>query len=578
MSFLRTICLRLFILLVFIQTNYFSFSQTTSYPIGDWVKKLSATRAPTFSGVNEIMNSLEGKDSAEVVRVFAGLEKKGDTTNHYFVARFNLAKADWYHQGKHIKEHELTSRAVTAAYETDNDSLISGISWWCGMVMYYSGQLELASMYCLNAAETDERIGRKTTAGNYALLSLVLYTTRDNEKCIYYAKKTIAAEADTAYNARHHIMDQLNTIGLCWKRIGNYDSAFYYSDSALHMSVTLGDRIWQSIISGNIGQIYYSQQKYTLAKPLLEADYRFSKGYGEFASASNSLQWVARINLIEGKKDSALMQVNEAFQLLRRDPNPNYLQNICYATADVYRAFGNNDSVYKYSQLYNHLHDSIERKASDSRLEIAQIRLDDIQNALMIKNLNKEEQAEKLKRNFILAVIVMLAVILILVLNRQRQQSNHKRQLALQEKAMAESEVAAAKEQLNLFKQNIVEKTDLIERLQEETQHKQISEEHLQIVDELSRQTILTEEDWDKFRKLFEKIYPGFFSKLKEKAPDITIAEQRMAALTRLHLTTKQMASMLGISPDSVHKTRQRLRQRLRISSDSSLEEIIVAI
>jgi len=35
---------------------------------------------------------------------------------------------------------------------------------------------------------------------------------------------------------------------------------------------------------------------------------------------------------------------------------------------------------------------------------------------------------------------------------------------------------------------------------------------------------------------------------------------------------------MLGISVDSVHKTRQRLRQRLRIDSESSLEEIMITI
>ena len=74
---------------------------------------------------------------------------------------------------------------------------------------------------------------------------------------------------------------------------------------------------------------------------------------------------------------------------------------------------------------------------------------------------------------------------------------------------------------------------------------------------------------------LFEKIYPGFFLKLKEKVTDITVAEQRMAALTRLRLTTKQMASILGISPDSVHKTRQRLRHRLNLDAEINIENFL---
>ena len=95
------------------------------------------------------------------------------------------------------------------------------------------------------------------------------------------------------------------------------------------------------------------------------------------------------------------------------------------------------------------------------------------------------------------------------------------------------------------------------------------------MIDELSSLTILTEDEWSKFKTLFEKVYPGFFLRLKGKAPDITIAEQRTAALTRLHLTSKEMAAMLGISVDSVHKAKQRLRQRLDISTELNLEQSI---
>src|SRR6185295_8907976 len=122
------------------------------------------------------------------------------------------------------------------------------------------------------------------------------------------------------------------------------------------------------------------------------------------------------------------------------------------------------------------------------------------------------------------------------------------------------------------------EKTNLIEKLESQVKGKQVTSEQHAIMAELSQQTILTEDDWHKFKALFEKIYPGFFRKLKERATDITLAEQRMAALTRLHLTTKQMSSMLGISVDSVHKTRQRLRQRLQIGTDESLEDTIVSL
>ena len=43
---------------------------------------------------------------------------------------------------------------------------------------------------------------------------------------------------------------------------------------------------------------------------------------------------------------------------------------------------------------------------------------------------------------------------------------------------------------------------------------KQLTDEQQKLANVLSHQTILTEEDWEKFKTLFEKIYPGFFLKL----------------------------------------------------------------
>jgi DNA-binding CsgD family transcriptional regulator len=60
--------------------------------------------------------------------------------------------------------------------------------------------------------------------------------------------------------------------------------------------------------------------------------------------------------------------------------------------------------------------------------------------------------------------------------------------------------------------------------------------------------------------------------------PDITVAELRMAALTRLHLDTKQMASMLGISHDSVYKIKQRLRKRLHLNDEATTETYLTKI
>jgi len=170
---------------------------------------------------------------------------------------------------------------------------------------------------------------------------------------------------------------------------------------------------------------------------------------------------------------------------------------------------------------------------------------------------------------------VILSLFALLIVNRRRLKTKMKMEKVEQEKILIEREINSARDQLKMFTENIVEKTNLIEKLESQIKDKDASSEQHAIIAALSEQTILTEEDWNKFRSLFEKIHPGFFIKLKEKFPDITLAEQRMAALTRLRLTTKQIASMLGISIDSVHKSRQRLRMRLQLGAEENLDELI---
>jgi len=336
--------------------------------------------------------------------------------------------------------------------------------------------------------------------------------------------------------------------------------------------------VWIGIVSGNIGQIFYAQGKYDTAYALLKGDYNASKAKGLFDNAGNSLQWAARTNLALGNKATALAEVREPFQLLKQWPDANYLRNAYYTSTQIFREMGIYDSAFYYNNLWSRINDSLEKVVATSSLAISKAKLNDETSRYNIQNLNKEKRSQLLFRNIMMAGIVVLSLFVLLMVNRNRLKTKMKMEKVEREKLLMEREFRSAKEQLEMFTANIIEKTNLIEKLELQAKDKQASSEQQAMISEISGQTILTEDDWLKFRSLFEKIYPGFFIKLKEKFPDITIAEQRMAALTRLQLTAKQMASMLGISVDSVHKTRQRLRQRLRISQESSLEEIMSGI
>ena len=63
---------------------------------------------------------------------------------------------------------------------------------------------------------------------------------------------------------------------------------------------------------------------------------------------------------------------------------------------------------------------------------------------------------------------------------------------AEQEKLLMEQDFRSAKEQLEMFTTNIIEKTNLIEKLESQAKNKQASSEQQAMISELSNQTILT--------------------------------------------------------------------------------------
>jgi DNA-binding CsgD family transcriptional regulator/tetratricopeptide (TPR) repeat protein len=409
----------------------------------------------------------------------------------------------------------------------------------------------------------------------------MLWRVREYQKSIQYTKIAIPLllASGSPYTKRY-LMMAYNTLGLAYHRTKNYDSARFYYNKALDFTSQEKEKktadIWYGIINGNIAQIDYAEGKFTVALPKFMTDYQTNEKLGVYDDAANSAQWAAKTNLALGNKLQALEQIRECFRLLQKWPHAdNYRQNGYQTAAEIFKALGNKDSASYYSDKYNTLHDSIEKQIYQSSVSISELRLNNEKDRYNIQKLEQEKSDQLQKRNYLIGAILLIFVIVLLLINRQRQQLKFKSKIDDAEKARINGEMESARMQLKMFTQNIVEKSDLIEKLESQLKNRIATTEEKEIMHELSHHTILTEEDWLNFKILFKKMHPDFFGKITTRVENITQAEQRMAALTFLHLTTKQMAAVLGISPNSVIKAKQRLRRRLNVQTDQEAEEFI---
>lgn len=87
----------------------------------------------------------------------------------------------------------------------------------------------------------------------------------------------------------------------------------------------------------------------------------------------------------------------------------------------------------------------------------------------------------------------------------------------------------------------------------------------------------LSDEEWGRLEKILDDVCNRFTERLKSSFPGLTAAELRIAVLLRFGFSGKQMAAMMGISPTSVTKGKQRLKARVSsaLSDGSTLDDFI---
>jgi len=83
------------------------------------------------------------------------------------------------------------------------------------------------------------------------------------------------------------------------------------------------------------------------------------------------------------------------------------------------------------------------------------------------------------------------------------------------------------------------------------------------------------EDSWKSFEVAFQNIHSDFTKNLLLKHPSLTKGELRLCTLLKLDMNTKDIASMLFQSPESLKVSRSRLRTRLGMTEEDSFHSYL---
>lgn len=234
------------------------------------------------------------------------------------------------------------------------------------------------------------------------------------------------------------------------------------------------------------------------------------------------------------------------------------------------------DSAYKYLAL------SLEERDMDEEMrqpeEIARIR-----NIQILAD--HEYQQNKTKSAYTVRLLIMLIIVIVIIscsvyviikIKQRHRLEAHKMQM---EKINTQLDMESRHRQY-LAMSLAMEDTDrnlseMRERLENLCREGKLTEKGKTEVENVMKTQAMHRNDWNRFNELFEETHPQFERNLRSKYPGLSESQLKLARYVYVGMDNKQIASYMNVRPESVKQARWRLRSKMGLKTEDSLEETL---
>ncbi|MFD0997897.1 tetratricopeptide repeat protein [Ohtaekwangia kribbensis] len=462
-----------------------------------------------------------------------------------------------------VKQIEVAYESLTLAKRINYEKGIAEACAYLGGGYAETENFGKSIEYFLMALRIQERRkDLKALAPTYHDIGTVYVSNGKFEKGIQYYQKAVTAWEQVG-NKRGPVTALYN-LGYAYDEQGKDTLALKYYNKAIKAGNEIGHSIPVIFSSVSASAIYLRNKNYTVAKQFADEAFNLVTAENNYDNILAEIYGIySEIYLAQGKSQEALAIVEKGLAIAKASHKNSYILQNYKRLADIYNHTGNPGKAYEVLLRYTTLNDSIRNVSNRESIEQVmhgyELEKKDIQMAAQ----TAQFESGIFRRNSFIVLLIGLLVIALLVYNRTK--------LVL----------AARQQQLKYSTQSLLEKSKIIAHISEQLT---VLKNSVPVIDgnmekfgQILQLKIHTEEDWENFKKAFDEVYPGFFNNLRYKYPGITAAELRLAAMTKLNLSIKEAASMLGISTESVKQSRYRLKKRIGVPEDLTLKGFLEA-
>jgi tetratricopeptide (TPR) repeat protein len=385
--------------------------------------------------------------------------------------------------------------------------------------------------------------------------------------------------------------------GVCAEKEGDYLGALEYQEKSLELYQRQNDTLGESLVHEHIGSIYEDLGQYNLAFAHFEKAFGYLK-VGSNSQTVNLLNNMGDIRRKEGHYQEALAYTKQALGQAEVLGDIHQQESAHKDLSKVYAAMGEFQKAYEHLSEANFFKEQSMIAQNTSQMNVLQTLYETDKKESEIQLLREQNDINQANQRMLgISAGALFGLFLMAIILTGRKKRAEKKILELREKTLTDELERKSKEiekldreiklktaaltrySLNLSHKNklLLDLSRSLEQIasRKEMDHSGILRSMVQEIDHSLNQ----DTEWDEFMNIFKEIHPEFTKKLNALASEsLSPAEMRLGMLLRMNLSSKEIASILRVTPDSVRVARYRLRKKLPISHKKELVNFMVEL
>lgn len=244
---------------------------------------------------------------------------------------------------------------------------------------------------------------------------------------------------------------------------------------------------------------------------------------------------------------------------------PDYFATL----STVCKHLGLLEEALNYKDSLLAVNDSIEKITNEELLDQNKAKLE----VLMAKT-NLDKKVEQLNKQKLIAIFIIIICLLLLIMCILAYQTQRVKNRAAQQEMKLS--IREKNNELAATKMFVTSRNELISNLLEKLGSMQSFDvvEVKRLIMEL-KQMLKDNSKQDEFLINFEKANPDFSKKIQQLHPNLSASDIRFLAYIRMDLTTKEIAMLINITPDSCKRRKIRISKKMGLASSAELYSYI---